>query len=150
MTDDTVPASILDGLVPGVDAEPDDESLAKAARERYRREGISSITPDAGMRSALGLEEQLLAVRQAVLIERLSDRQASPLSGRLAITSERLFLLDLEPLTLAFLEELDEVTLVRDRLLVMLASGDGFTITAAQPMLLRVELAAARASRLAS
>ena len=150
MSDDTVPTSILDGLVPGVDAEPDDESLARAARERYRRDGIPSITPDIAMRSALFLEEQLLAVRQTALIGRLSDRQGSPLSGRLAITSQRLLLLDAEPLTLAYLEDLDEVTLVRDRLLVMLRSGDGFVITAAQPMLLRVELAAARASRLAS
>jgi hypothetical protein len=149
MTDDTAPASMLDGLVPGVDAEPDDESLARAARERYRREGIPSITPDIGWRSALSLEEQLLAVRQTAVIERLSDRQTSPLSGRLAITTQRLVLLDGEPLTLAFLEDLEEVTLVRDRLLVMLRSGDGFTITAAQPMLLRVELAAARATRLA-
>jgi hypothetical protein len=148
MTDETVPAPFLDGLVPRIDAESDDEVLARAARARYRADGIGSMEPDDGMRSALGLDEHLLAVRQTASVKRLSDGGKSPLSGRLAVTSQRLLVLDAQPLTLALLDDLDEVTLVSDRLLVMLTSGDGFTITAPNPMLLRVELAAARAGRL--
>lgn len=150
MTDDTMPARIDDSIAPGIDAESDDEALARAARARYRADGIGRLEPDDGIRSALGFDEHLLAVRQTVAVERLSDGGRSPLFGRLAITSERLFVLDDQPLTLALLDELDEVTLVRNRLLVMLTSGDGFTITAPNPMLLRVELAAARAGRLAT
>jgi hypothetical protein len=148
MTEETVPALFLDGLVPGIDADLDDEALAKAARARYRRDGIGSIDGDEGMRSALASGEELLATRQTASVERLSDKGKSPVIGRLAITTERLLMLDAQPPTLASLDELDEVTLVRDRLLVMLTSGAGFTITAPQPMLLRVELAAARARRL--
>ena len=148
MADDTVPASSFEGLAAGIDVEFDDEALARAARTRYRTDRIGSIEPDIGIRSALGPDEQLLAVRQSATVERLSGRGQSPLSGRLAITSKRLLMIDAEPLTLAALDDLDEVTLVRDRLLVMLTNGEGFTIIAPQPMLLRVELAAVRASRL--
>jgi hypothetical protein len=148
MTDETVPTPFQDGLVPGMSADLDDEALARAARARYRKDGIGSIDGDEGMRSALAGDEELLAIRQTASVERLSDAGRSPVSGRLAITTERLFMLDAQPPTLASLDELDEVTLVRDRLLVMLTSGAGFTITAPQPMLLRVELAAARARRL--
>ena len=148
MTDDTVSATFLDGLAPGIDAEPDDEALARTARVRYRADGIGSMEPDDCMRLALGLDERLVAVRKKASIERLSQRGRSPLSGRLAITSERVLVFEAQPVTLAMLDELDEVALVSDRLLVMLVSGDGFTITAPNPMLLRVELAAARSGRL--
>jgi hypothetical protein len=67
------------------------------------------------------------------------------LSGPLAITNSRLLVIDGQPVTLASFDELDDVTLVTDRLLVMLTSGVGLTIDAVNPRLLRVELAAARA-----
>jgi hypothetical protein len=148
MTDETVQIPISDRLPSGMAADVDDEALANAARARYRTDGIGSIEPDDGMRSALGSDEELLAVRQTASVERLSDEGRSPLTGRLAITTQRLLMLDAQPETLASLDDLDEVTLVSDRLLVMLTSGAGFTITVSQPMLLRVELAAARARRL--
>ncbi len=130
----------------GIDPDMEDDALARAARARFRSDGIGSIEPDQGMRSALGGDEELLAVRQNASVERLAAG-APPESGRLAITTERIFLLDGHAVTLATLEELDDVTLVTDRLLVMLTGGAGFTIKAPQPKLLRVELAAARASR---
>lgn len=129
------------------DAEVEDDLLATSARARYRSEGIVGIEPDERMRSVLGRDEQLVAVRQSASVERLSEGRGSSTSGLLAITTERLFILDAEPVTLASLEELDDVTVVTDRLLVMLRNGAGFTITTSQPRLLRVELAAARASR---
>ena len=140
-----VPAS--NPVAPGIDADVEDEALATAARARYRRDGIIRIEPDGGMRSALGSDEELLAVRQTASIQRLTDRGQAPMSGRLAITTQRLMLVDEQPLTLAALDELDDVTLVRDRLLVTLTSGTGFTINVVHPRLLRVELAEARASR---
>ena len=150
MRDETITGrtgeAAADHLRAGIDADLEDDALATAARARYRSDGIGSIEPDHGMRSALGGDEQLLAVRQSASVERLAAG-ARPESGRLAITTERIFLLDGHAVTLATLEELDDVTLVTDRLLVMLTSGAGFTISAPQPKLLRVELAAARAGR---
>ncbi len=148
MRDETITAGPGEGRPDhaSIDADVEDDALATAARARYRQDGIVGIEPDTGMRSALEGDEQLLAVRQNASVERLSDG-ATPISGRLAITTERIFVLDGRSDTLATLDELDDVTLVSDRLLVMLTSGAGFRINAPQPKLLRVELAAARANR---
>jgi hypothetical protein len=137
------PSSDLVGQM--VDSDADDETLAAAARTRFRTDGMVGIEPDRQMRSALGPDEQLLAVRQAAGVERLIDGVRSMLSGPLAITNSRLLVIDGQPVTLASFDELDDVTLVTDRLLVMLTSGVGLTIDAVNPRLLRVELAAARA-----
>ncbi len=149
MRDETITAGTGEGPSghASIDADVEDDALATAARARYRQDGIVGIEPD--HRDALSTrgDEQLLAVRQSASVERLSDG-ARPISGRLAITTERIFMLDGQTDTLATLDELDDVTLVSDRLLVMLTSGAGFRINAPQPKLLRVELAAARANRL--
>ncbi len=136
-------------VVGGGDAEDEDEALAEAARVRYRKDGIARIEPDDGMRSTLGSEEHLLALRDTASIVRRPLGDSLPLSGRLAITNVRLFV-DTPSTTLASLEELDDVTLVADRLLVSLTSETGFTIETSHPRLLRVQLAAARAERLDS
>jgi hypothetical protein len=134
-----------DLIDPTVDGHIDDESLAAAARAPFRTHGMVGIEPDHQMRSALRPDEQLLAVRQAAGVERLIDGVRSMLSGPLAITNNRLLVVDGQPVTLASFDELDEVTLVTDRLLVMLTTGVGLMIDAVNPRLLRVELAAARA-----
>lgn len=148
MIEETGNMAASNPVVPGADADVEDEALARAARARYRKDGIIRIEPDGGMRSALGADEGLLAVRQTASIERLAEGGGAPMSGRLAITTQRLMLVDAQPLTLASLDELDDITLVRDRLLVTLTSGTGFTINVLHPRLLRVELAEARASRM--
>ena len=134
--------------VPRLDQDFEDEALAAAARVRYRTDGLASIEPDGDMRSALDADEQLLAVRETVSIDH-RPIDGSPLtSGRLAITTKRLMVVDERALTLASFEELDDVMVVRDRLVVTLRDGSGFTVTAVQPRLLRVQLAEARARRL--
>lgn len=127
--------------------EDEDEALAGAERVRYRTDGIVRIEPDHGIRSALGHDEGLLALRETASIVRRPHGESSPLSGRLAITTERLIMVDELSTTLASLEDLDDVTLVADRLLVLLTSETGFTIQTTHPRLLRVQLAEARASR---
>ncbi len=132
---------------PNADADAEDEALAAAARARYLTDGIESIEPDNAMRSALRGGEQLLALREMASIDAPPHGGPSPLSGRLALTNERLVIVDGLAITVATLEELDDVTLIADRLQVMLASGTGFTIEAQSPRLLRVQLAEARANR---
>jgi hypothetical protein len=137
----------LDGTT--LDADLEDEALARAARAHYRREGIPIIEPDGAIRSALCSDEQVLAFRPGASVERLLEAGGgSPVSGPLAVTTERLLFIDGRPMTLASLEELDDVSLATDRLLVLLTSGTGFRISTARPRLLRVQLAEARASRL--
>jgi hypothetical protein len=137
------PSSELVGLP--IDTDVEDETLAAAARARFRTDGMLSIEPDDEMRSALRSDEHVLAVRQTADVERLIDGVRSLVSGPLAITNRRLMVLDGQPVTLAGLDELDDVTVATDQLLVMLTSGVGLRIDAAHPRLLRVELAEARA-----
>jgi hypothetical protein len=149
MTEKTAPVPFPDGPSPRMVTDVEDEVLARAARARYRSDGIVGIDADDGIRSVLDDGEQLLAVPQSATVEWLSDDGRSLARGRLAVTTRRLLIIsDAAAVALASLDELDEVTLVSDRLLVMLNGGAGFTIIAPRPMLLRVELAAARASRL--
>ena len=124
----------------------EDEELASATRARYLIDGIASLEPDRRTRSALRRQELLLAEREGASIHHLAmGRRASSMSGRLAITTERLILIKRRPVTLASLEELDDVSLMAHRLQVMLTTGAGFAIRAFRPRLLRVELAEARA-----
>jgi hypothetical protein len=109
--------------------------------------GIARIDPDVGVRSALRPGEELLALRGLAIVERFPHRDEPPALGRLAITTDRMIVLDGRATTLAWLDELDDVTLITDGLLVVLASGAGFAVSVAQPRLLRVQLAAARAGR---
>jgi hypothetical protein len=147
MVDGTGHTPSLDPTAADVEADLEDEALAAAARALYRTSGIVSIEPDPHMRAALGSDEQLLAIRQVASVEDLLERDGPRRSGRLAITTRRLMMVDGQPVTLAGLEELDDVSVVMDRLLVTLTTGAGFRIDAEQPRLLRVQLAAARARR---
>jgi hypothetical protein len=130
-----------------VGSDLEDEALASAARVRYRADGIVGIEPDLAIRAVLDPDEQLLAVREVATVGSVSTPRERALFGRLAITTKRLLVLDGQSVTLARLEELDDVTIATNRLLVMLTTGVSFIIDTAQPRLLRVELAAARASR---
>jgi hypothetical protein len=147
MVDGTGRTPFLDPTAADVEADLEDEALAAAARALYRTQGIVSIEPDPHVRSALGSDEQLLAMRQVASVENVLERGGPRRSGRLAITTRRLMMVDGQPETLAGLDELDDVSVVMDRLLVTLTSGAGFRIDAEQPRLLRVQLAAARARR---
>lgn len=123
----------------------DDELLASAARALYLTSKIKAIEADGPLRSLLAVDEELLAARDGVSVEHVPGDGQTALTGRLAVTSARVMLINHKPVTLATLGELDEVNLVADRLLLMTASGGGFTIRAGRPRLLRVQLAAARA-----
>jgi len=127
------------------DAAAEDEALAAAARTLYGRQGIGSIEPDRRTRSVLGGQEQLLATRRPVTIHRLGVGDGAATSGQLALTTERLILVKKQSLSLAYLDELDDVTLILGRLEVILSTGAGFAIKADQPRLLRVQMAAGRA-----
>jgi hypothetical protein len=131
-----------------LDADAEDEALAAAARKYYRSDGFATIEPDDGMRSALRSGERLLAMRKTASIDHRPRSGSSPRSGGLAITSERLVMIDRLAETLASFDELDDVTLATDRILVVLTTGTGFAIQSCHPRLLRVQLAEARASRI--
>jgi hypothetical protein len=128
-----------------LDDELEDEALAAAARVRYLRNEFEALKPDRRSRGVLGEAERLLIERDPAAVQHLTRARSRAVSGRLAITDERLILLRRPPVVLAKLDQLDETWVVARRLHVMLTTGAAFAIRTLRPALLRVELAAARA-----
>jgi hypothetical protein len=126
-----------------------DESAADEARERYRTQPMNVLAPDDRIAPLLVPGEQVVAVRRGVVLDR---RQPAPgsdspvgLAGDLYLTSRRLVLVG--RLTLSFdLDRMDEAMLSGDTLLLVMHDGQGASLEVAEPRLLRVEIAAARAS----
>ena len=148
-----------------------DEADAIQAREQYRSDGLPVIEPDPEIGARLRDNEDLVEMRPGAMVGRAllagvggaadedgvgtASSAAQPavesLSGRLYLTTARLILLvrpaadgrvDAE-LSVA-LGDIEELSIVGERLLVSLADGTGITIDAGRPRLLRVQIAAAR------
>jgi hypothetical protein len=126
-----------------------DEAAADAARERYRTQAMPALATDARIAPLLTGDEHVLAVRRSVALDRrqpvLGSDLPSGVAGDLYLTSRRLVLTGRVTLSFA-LEEIEQTMLSGERLLLVLRGGQGLSIDAAQPRLLRVEIAAARAA----
>ena len=124
-----------------------DEAAADEARERYRTRAMPALEPDGRIAPLLGPDEQVLAVRRFVMLDRREPAVGSDvptgLAGDLYLTSQRLVLVGRR--TQSFhLDEIEEVMLAGERLLIVMRDGEGVSLGVAQPRLLRVEIAAAR------
>jgi len=124
-----------------------DEAAADRAREAYRTRAMPALEPDGRIAPLLGPDEQVLAVRRSVMLDRRQPAAGlntpAELAGDLYVTSRRLVLVG--RLTLSFhLDEIDEAMLSGERLLLVMPGGQGASLDVAQPRLLRVEIAAAR------
>ncbi|MDA8202861.1 MAG: hypothetical protein M0Z49_08885 [Chloroflexi bacterium] len=125
-----------------------DEAAADAARARIRREGLRALAPDERVAPLLEPGELLVAIHHAALLER---REPGPgqhittgVAGELYVTSRRLVLIG--RLTLSFeLDAIADAVVSGERLLLVLRDGHGVALQVAEPRLLWVEIAAARA-----
>ena len=125
-----------------------DDAAADLAREAYRTQPMPSLEPDAAVVPLLDPGERVVAVRRSAQLDR---RQPIPgpdaplgLAGDLYLTSRRLVLVGRQ--TLSFnLGEIEEVGVSGERLLLVMCGGTGVSLDVAQPRLLRVEVATARA-----
>jgi hypothetical protein len=126
-----------------------DEAAADEARERYRGELMISIDPDPRIAAVLGPGEKVVAIRHSAYLERRESRPEpdtpAGLAGELCVTSRRLVLLGRIRWSID-LEEIEEAGLSGERLLLVMRDGKGVWLEAAQPRLLRVEIATARAA----
>ena len=125
-----------------------DEAAADEARERYRTRPTAALAPDARIGPLLAPGEQVLAKRESAFVDRRQplpgSDEPSGIAGDLYLTSRRLVLAG--RYTLAFeLDEIEEALLSGDQLLLVMRDGRGASVGVAQPRLLRVEIAAARA-----
>jgi hypothetical protein len=126
-----------------------DQAAADEARVRFRREGLPVLAPDERIAPLLDPDECLVAIRHAALLDR---REPSPgtrftpgVAGDLYVTSRRLVLIGRLTLSVE-LEAIEDAVLSGERLLLVLHEGHGVALQVAQPRLLWVEIAAARAS----
>ncbi|HET8571540.1 MAG TPA: hypothetical protein VFN14_06595 [Candidatus Limnocylindria bacterium] len=129
-----------------VDRVERDEIAARTARERLREGPMIPIIPDATISPLLHAGEQVLAVREAALLNPPSGDPALPgYGGALYLTSERLVHTGRVLVSIA-LDQVREVSLAGERLLLTLDGGEGMTLETDRPRLLRVEISAAQRS----
>ncbi len=126
-----------------------DEAAAREARERYRNGPMPAVRADPEIAALLQPGEAVVAVHPSVVLERRTPKPESAAprgpAGELHVTSRRLLLIGRDRLSID-LEEILEVGLSGEWLLLVLREGRGVALRAAQPRLLRVEIAAARAA----
>lgn len=128
----------------------EDELTADAARSRFRASGITPLPLDEQIAPLLAPGEQPVAVHRGALVDRrepLADnRLAQGVPGDLYVTTSRLILAGRTTVSVDLDAVVDAVP-TRGRLLLILPGGRGVRIVVAQPRLLAVEMAAARAAR---
>ena len=126
-----------------------DAAAADEARERYRTHPMSVLAADDRIAPLLAPGEGVVAVRRSAVLERRevppSVEGSTGLAGDLYLTTRRLVLVGRR--TVSFpLDEIAEAMLSGDQLLLVMRNGEGASFGVAQPRLLRVEIAAARAA----
>ena len=134
----------------GPELSPDDitdEAAARAARTRYREEGLPVLPADAGVAPHLMSGEQVLGWRPEASLGRV-DEATHVLAhdgGPAYVTSHRLLHLG-HAITAVPLGDIAEVAMAGDRILVTIAGSRGLMLDLAGPRQFRVLLAAARAA----
>jgi hypothetical protein len=127
------------------DAVQVDEALAADARARLREAGIVPVEPDDRIGVMLAGDERVVAVRRAVNVERRKDYRDPDraLHADLYVTTRRLVCLGQVSIDLP-LCHIREAVVASGALRLLVGDGLGLEIRIADPMLLRVEIAAAR------
>ena len=126
-----------------------DEVEAHSARASYERHGLPNVEPDGKIGPQLGHDERLHVVRSSALLNRHDGAGGAGMAdavdagGTLYLTSSRLVHIGQAAFSI-LLESLDEISIVGERLLLTLSSGEGLSIDVAGPRLLRVQIGMAR------
>ncbi len=121
-----------------------DEHAAIDLRQRLKSEPLPTIEPADDVAAMLAPDEQVITVRDAVVVER--DRSGpSPEDRliRLVVTTARLILIGRAARSIPF-DRIDEVSVAGEKVLVSLIDGEGLSLDAGGPRLLRLQIAAAR------
>jgi hypothetical protein len=124
----------------------EDEALAAAARAEFRDRRCDGVQMDDTLRGVLDEGEGLVATGDgSVTYSSVEDGRIA--QGRLAVTTARLIAVGPPAVTIAPLDDMDDVIVATGQLHVTVIGGSGFTIETPYPRLLRVQLAEARARR---
>ena len=121
-----------------------DEAAAAAARAHYETEGLPTLGVEDDLVQELRGDEAVHARRSSAMLNRLDGAGTLPgYAGTLYLTSRRL--IHIGQVTFAVpLTQIEEVSIVGERLLLTLSSGEGVSLDVAEPRLLRVMIGMAR------
>jgi hypothetical protein len=121
-----------------------DEAAAAAARAHYETDGLPTLGVEDDLAQELRGDEVLHARRSSAMLNRLDGAGTLPgYAGTLYLTSRRL--IHIGQVTFAVpLTQIQEVSIVGERLLLTLSSGEGVSLDVAEPRLLRVMIGMAR------
>lgn len=124
-----------------------DEARAEEARRRLHEQGIVPIEPDERIAGLLDRDERVYAVRRATSLERRQHPRGDDpgLHGDLYLTSRRLVHLGRTRVDYR-LQQISDAVVSAHRLVLVTDESHGVTIDVADPRVLRVEIAAARAA----
>ncbi|MCU0479541.1 MAG: hypothetical protein MUE92_12520 [Chloroflexi bacterium] len=133
--------------VPSRGAGSADAARADEARRRFHEQGVIPIEPDDRIGVMLAPGELVLAVRRSASLDRRHHRRADDpgLPGDLYVTTQRLIHLGRSAVVYA-LDEILEADVASDQLLLVVGDNRGVAIDVGDPLLLRVEIAAARSA----
>ena len=121
-----------------------DEEAAAAARAQYETEGLPTLAVEEALSQELRGDEVLHARRSSAMLNREDGAGTLPgYAGTLYLTSRRLIHIGHVTFTVP-LTQIDEVSIVGERLLLTLSSGEGVSLDVAEPRLLRVMIGIAR------
>jgi hypothetical protein len=118
-----------------------DEEAAAAARDRFRIGPIPAMEADDVIRPLLELGEYVHALRSRAILRAPGGDGALGIGGTLYLTSRRLVHLGQVVMSLR-LTDIEETSLAGERLLLTLRNGEGLSLDADGPRLLRAEMAA--------
>ena len=117
----------------------EDEAAARDERARLDTDGLLSLDVQPAI-GGLFDGELVVDVRQATRVERIPAEGTGEITGRLHLTTRRLILSGAAPLEVD-LSDIDELSLVGERLLVGLGNGSGLCFDIAAPRVFRVRAA---------
>jgi hypothetical protein len=118
-----------------------DEEAAAAARDRFRVAPVPAIQPDDSIRPLLERDESVHALRSRAILSAPGGDGALGIGGTLYLTSRRLVHLG-QVVVSVRLTDIEETSLAGERLLLTLRNGEGLSLDADGPRLLRAEMAA--------
>ncbi|MEP6681455.1 MAG: hypothetical protein ABJB65_08255 [Chloroflexota bacterium] len=126
-----------------------DEAAAAEARLRIEAEGLPTLAPDEAIAGELHDDEALYAQRSNAMLNRSDGAGTLPgYAGTLYLTSRRLIHIGHVTFSVS-LAQIEELSVVGERLLLTLSNGEGVSLDVAEPRLLRVLIGMARKTAVA-
>lgn len=125
-----------------------DQAAADDTRQRLRKQGIIPVERDDAIAPIVGADEDVLAMRRSVGLERRHppEEPDGGIGGDLYVTSSRLIHLGRAVISYD-LDDVRDAVVIGGGLQIVIGRNVGIALRVDDPLVLRVEIAEARAAR---